>query len=101
MTTYIRAWLDRHPGYNQARLHGMTVAQVEEVLNRTSGRCAICGSTDRLGLDHDHACCPTKSTCCGHCVRGFLCVNCNLGLGSFCDDATLLEAAAKYLREAR
>jgi hypothetical protein len=53
--------------------------------------CIICGkeATDQqLAVDHDHRT--------GH-VRGALCANCNLGLGHFKDDPTLLRLAARYL----
>lgn len=56
---------------------------------RGSGVCVICGSTEKLTIDHDH---NTGM------VRGALCTNCNLGLGHFKDDPELLEFAALYLR---
>jgi hypothetical protein len=56
-----------------------------------SACCAICGlrvSGKELHLDHCH---ETGQT------RGYLCGNCNLGLGLFRDNQKLLEKAAKYL----
>lgn len=50
--------------------------------------CEICGNSDNLRWDHDHA---TEE------YRGTLCNTCNLGLGSFRDDPELLMKAAKYL----
>ena len=60
--------------------------------------CAICGDAKatRYAVDHDHACCPGKSSC-GSCVRGVLCQLCNVGLGSFQDDPERLRAAIAYL----
>jgi hypothetical protein len=51
--------------------------------------CAICGATERLRVDHDHA---TGK------VRGILCHHCNVGLGHFKDKIELLEKAKEYLR---
>jgi hypothetical protein len=50
--------------------------------------CMICGSTNRLCIDHDHA---------SGRVRGILCSQCNFGLGSFRDNPIFLELAIKYL----
>jgi Recombination endonuclease VII len=61
--------------------------------------CGICGEPEAsthspsgkvkaLAVDHDHA---------THIVRGFLCTNCNPGLGYFKDNPALLRKAADYL----
>lgn len=50
--------------------------------------CVICGSEEKLVIDHDH---KTNN------VRGMLCNHCNRGLGHFRDDPLLLEFAAQYL----
>ena len=80
----------------------LTPAAFEEILDRQSGRCAIC-RTDVPGgrhgiwhIDHDHRCCPGSSSC-GNCVRGLLCQNCNLFLGNAKDDPVILLAAVRYL----
>ena len=57
------------------------------------GGCAICGKQPKrtekvLHIDHNHA---------TGIVRGLLCADCNLGLGRFHDDPTLLQAAIDYL----
>jgi hypothetical protein len=52
--------------------------------------CVICGSTEKLHIDHCHEV--------GQ-VRGVLCQYCNVGLGHFRDDPELLEFAAEYVRE--
>lgn len=57
--------------------------------------CEICGLQQRymergtFDLDHDH---ESKE------FRGFLCGNCNRGLGQFKDDVITMEAAVSYLR---
>jgi hypothetical protein len=50
--------------------------------------CIICGSEEKLVVDHCHA---------TDIVRGMLCNNCNMGLGHFKDDPLLLEFARIYL----
>lgn len=59
------------------------------VKNSTT-ECVICGSEERLVVDHDH---KTGK------VRGLLCGHCNRGLGHFKDDPELLLFAAQYLTE--
>jgi protein-arginine kinase activator protein McsA len=52
--------------------------------------CDCCGdASDNLHLDHDHL---TKK------FRGYLCVNCNHGLGKFNDQIHRLEKAIDYLK---
>lgn len=62
--------------------------------------CEICGVKAHLHVDHDHTCCPGKYSC-GKCVSGFLCNNCNNGLGRFKDDPNLLRSAAEYIERTR
>jgi hypothetical protein len=75
--------------------YGLTVAQVDEMIQGQEGRCYICGtdkpegrSNTRLMVDHDH---NTGR------VRRMLCAKCNTGLGSFREDPSLLRKAAGYL----
>jgi hypothetical protein len=53
------------------------------------GLCEICKKQCKLHRDHDHA---TGLS------RGFLCLNCNTGLGQFKDKPELLVAAIEYLK---
>ena len=80
----------------RAMLYGLTNEQLAAML----GRCAICGTTEPgtkgWQVDHDHACCPGVGSC-GNCVRGVLCVECNMGIGRFHDDPARLLAAIDYL----
>ena len=58
--------------------------------------CEICGTKPPgrvLHRDHDHVC----RKMCVNCFRGFLCPNCNTGLGMFKDNTDLLRAAIAYL----
>jgi hypothetical protein len=51
--------------------------------------CTICGSKEKLVVDHCHE---------GNFVRGMLCNHCNRGLGHFRDSPLLLEFAKMYLQ---
>lgn len=72
---------------------GITTEDYDRMLAKQEGSCAICGSPcstgRRLAVDHDH----NSGT-----VRGLLCMDCNTGLGKFCDDPTRLHRAAIYLQ---
>lgn len=61
-----------------AAMRGMTPA---EYLAYTSEGCVICGSQNRVGVDHDHACCGPKRSC-RLCNRGALCYRDNTGVGA-------------------
>jgi len=60
--------------------------------------CQVCGSFERLCIDHDHSCCPGKHGC-EKCVRGVLCNDCNTILGRARDNPDRLHALAVYLEE--
>lgn len=77
------------------RNYGIDTPRFIEVL---TSPCGICGATENLHIDHDHACCPGAKSC-GGCVRGALCGGCNLGLGAFRDNPTRLALAIQYLSE--
>jgi hypothetical protein len=61
-------------------------------LKRDIQQCVICGSEEKLVVDHDH---KTGE------IRGMLCNHCNRGLGHFRDDPDLLEYARIYLLASR
>lgn len=70
---------------NQLKIkYHLTVERYEAILSRQKGVCAICkrlnASGRRLGMDHDHDCCPTNKRSCGKCLRGLLCFVCNTRL---------------------
>jgi hypothetical protein len=65
----------------------LTLEQYNEMLGKQGGVCAMCQAPpeelDRsLCVDHDHTCCSGPKTC-GKCIRGLLCVSCNVFLGKF------------------
>lgn len=81
--------LNHQRGQDLLRLYGWTPKDWDNALTQQNGHCAICPSTDRLCVDHDHA---TKKP------RGILCWNCNVGLGKLGDNETGLLKALAYVR---
>lgn len=73
--------------------HGMNREDYIEFISRG---CDVCGSMEKLAVDHDHACCPGKNSC-GECVRGVLCTNCNLAEGLLFGDPGLAVRLAEYM----
>lgn len=51
--------------------------------------CEVCGSTDKLSIDHDH---NTGK------VRGILCYRCNVALGFMAEDESRALGLAQYIR---
>ena len=88
----------KHAGLRAVlRKFGLTMAWYDAL----DKRCYICGSTlaggrGRMHFDHNHDCCAKG---CPRCFRGLLCHKCNIGLGHFHDDPSLLASAIKYLAE--
>lgn len=60
--------------YHFRQKYGIGLAQVEEMIARQGGLCAICRKYPAKQVDHDHR---TGK------VRGILCDGCNGGLGAF------------------
>jgi len=83
------------------RNYNLTAQAFDAMLAGQGGRCAICRSPEpgaaEWAVDHDHSCCPSRKSCCGTCVRGLLCVRCNVGLSFFDDQAARIRAAAAYI----
>ena len=78
---------------SKAASYGLTSQEYIELHNSQDGKCAICKqepSTKRgLHIDHDH-----KTGV----VRGLLCHNCNIGIGNFLEDESIMLEAIKYLK---
>lgn len=82
--------------YSRAQTYGITAAVLEDLLCRKS--CDACGrETEKLHIDHDHSCCPSRQQGCGKCVRGMLCQPCNQALGFLEDDPHRILNLLKYL----
>ena len=79
----------------KCKKNNFTPQEFTEKLKTQEGKCAICGVESRAGrryvgavADHDH---KTGLN------RAILCSCCNLGLGHYHDDPSLLRKAAEYL----
>lgn len=81
--------------------YGLNDAQLEAMLERQGGACAICnqpetaklnGKVKPLSVDHDHV---------THKNRGLLCNSCNVGLSRFKDNPKLLQKAIDYLERTK
>ena len=89
----------KHKNNLLLRKYGINVEQYNDMLIKQGSVCKICGQPETrkyknividLAVDHDHA---TGQ------VRGLLCSSCNIGVGNFKDNPSLLELAAKYIRQ--
>ena len=82
-----------------AKNYGLSESTVTELLDTQNGQCAICEVIFNEGtkyvIDHDHTCCPGTVTC-GGCVRGILCITCNVRLGVI-ENKVFTGNAVKYL----
>lgn len=82
--------------------YGITREDYDELLIKQGNACAICRRGDpAMGkeffcIDHDHSCCSGNKSC-GKCVRGLLCIPCNLGIGNLQDSISIIKLAAEYL----
>lgn len=93
-----------HRKWSLKTLYDLTLDQYNELYRKQDGLCGICGVHKdpwtpgagqkgrwrSLVVDHNHF---------TNCVRGLLCVNCNIGLGHFKDSVDHLSAALDYLTE--
>jgi hypothetical protein len=83
-----------------ASRYNVSADELRAMEARQDNRCAICRCVEtkpwRMSLDHDHSCCPSKSSC-GECVRELLCDSCNRMIGPAHDDVSLLLSAVAYL----
>lgn len=69
------------------------------IVDAFKGVCGICQSPpnpDRdFAIDHDHSCCPGNKSC-GQCIRGILCLECNLRMSWV--DRVGLDAVTAYIQ---
>ena len=96
-----KKYRDNNPGkqtqamrkWKLKKYFGITKAYYNELLQYQKGKCGICRAPmTKVAIDHSH----TNGK-----VRGLLCNNCNVGLGMFRDDTSLLYEAITYLEGSR
>lgn len=79
---------------------GLAPGDYDRLYEAQGGKCAVClvatGKARALAVDHDHACCPGRTSC-GKCVRGLICFGCNRQIGAFRDDPQKFFRAGLYL----
>ena len=91
---------EKYYGFIKSR-YGITKEYYLHLLEKQNGVCAICSKVNvhknkhgslnkRLVVDHCHS---------TGLVRGLLCNRCNIALGGFNDDPTLLKSAILYMDE--
>ena len=88
---HARTSIEKHATRVKA-LYGIDPEQYKQMHIAQDGKCAICNTVPKtkrgLHVDHHHG---TGK------VRGLLCHGCNVALGSFKEDVTLLNKAIEYL----
>jgi hypothetical protein len=103
-----KRWLDKN--HDERIIHarrwhlknkfGITLEDYDKLLAKQNSKCAICGLVN--GVKPDSRGRVTQLLHIDHChktnkVRGLLCRQCNVGLGSFRDSPQLLLQASEYL----
>lgn len=81
--------------YQMRVRHKITAKEYLQMFTEQKGLCALCGDSQynmKQSLHVDHCHLTNK-------VRGLLCRNCNMGLGTFCDSEEFLQRAIEYLRK--
>ena len=91
---YMAANKDKQSLYNRRATlrhkYGISMEDFDSILLQQGGGCCVCGSSERLCVDHNHA---TGE------VRGILCNDCNVSAGTMGDSPSRLRALADYLEE--
>lgn len=83
---------ERANWYARKYKYGISYQEGLDVMKSQGNSCAICGKViagSRFHIDHDHR---------DGSVRGFLCHQCNLGIGNFMDSQQILLKAIEYLK---
>lgn len=72
----------------RVRNQNISITEYRRMLTEHDGKCAVCGSSDNLSVDHCH---QTGR------LRGLLCRHCNTAIGVFGERPQDLRRAAEYL----
>lgn len=88
---------ERSTKFRNIKKYGMSSDDAEFLIDKQNNLCAICFKPEKSKLNN-----KVKELCIDHChstgiVRGLLCVRCNVALGNFMDDISILKSAIKYL----
>jgi len=105
-TAKLKRWREEDPerfkGYTMRARFGISLEERAVLFEKQGFACAGCGAKEDDGkhgfwmLDHDHNCCPARTTC-GKCIRGILCRGCNFAIGSAKDSPEVLRNLATYV----
>jgi Recombination endonuclease VII len=94
---YLRSWRasnkEHRAAYHREYKFGLTQEQYDAMLVDQDFKCAVCRTDDpglKRGWSVDHCHATNK-------VRGLLCNSCNLGLGQFRDNPSIIASAISYL----
>jgi len=78
-TCHSKGWVEARETYGLSYFELVTMPSA----------CEICGSTEKLHIDHDH---DTGK------YRGILCHHCNVGIGMFDENINKMEKGIKYIK---
>lgn len=90
-----------HLAADRAYRYSLTVEEYLAMMDRGCDN-PHCGSTDKLAIDHNHACDHIDHRwvhCCRECVRGVLCHGCNTAEGLLKGDPNRADGLAIYMRK--
>lgn len=91
---------ERARTYARTYRYGLNQEKFDALMESQNSSCAVCKETFteavRPHVDHDHRCCPGRVTC-GLCVRGLLCLQCNVFAGMIETRFETHEAMFSYL----